>query len=386
MTSAFLTHGIHDARWVSHDTNAKPARKAWVCSRRQCAWTGLQVSLRRHHAFAIINQDIPYRRSARRAHSKITALAGETSSFSDRDRVANNARDHAHDANAGSGAKLAANRDGRSSRKLSLAGILFLIITYIWATILFIPMMIAHPFVLLFDRHARRFHDFIAMAWMRLSVWTVLVSPRIINGHNIPEKGKPVVYVANHLSYLDIFVFAFLYRRIKYVSKAEIFNIPIVGWAMRMAGNIALARTTRRSQMRAYRQMLDILKCNLSLVVFPEGTRSPSGRMRRFKEGAFRAAKQQNVAVVPITILGTRETMPPTAWVPLHYPKVPISIVVHPPIDSSTRTLRQVCDHAFDAIQSALPAHVQSSPEMIAKDTLDSAKNEIAGNESGSAP
>lgn len=375
MTPAFITHAIYDTRLVSHRSKflGKPP---WIASQKS-AWTGLQVTKGRCR---------PYRNSNTFQHfpprTLTIALTGDTTSYSDHDRIVNNARDYAQGSSSTS--SLVSNQ--RSTRKLSLAGIIFLIITYIWATILFIPMLIAHPFVLLFDRHARGFHDFIAMAWMRLSLWTVRVTPRVINAHNIPEKGKPVVYVANHLSYLDIFVFAFLYRRIKYVSKAEIFSIPVVGWAMRMAGNIALARATRRSQMRAYRQMLDILKCNLSLVVFPEGTRSPSGRMRRFKEGAFRAAKQQKVSVVPITILGTRETMPPTAWVPLCYPKFPISIVIHPPIDSSTQTLRQLCDSSFDAIQSALPAHMQSSPEMITKDTLDSAKDEHAGKTRGSAP
>lgn len=374
MTAAFVTHAYFDP----HSLSRRPKLSEKPCiSLRKSAWTGLQFS-RRCRPYRNTNSN---QHSAPRTLTLITALTGDTS-YSDHDRIANNARDYAQGA---SSLPTPASKQ-RSSRKLSLAGIIFLVISYIWATILFVPMIVAHPFVLLFDRHARGFHDFIAMSWMRLSLWTVRVTPRVINAHNIPEKGKPVVYVANHLSYLDIFVFAFLQRRIKYVSKAEIFSIPIVGWAMRLAGNIALARTTRRSQMRAYRQMLDILKCNLSLVVFPEGTRSPSGRMRRFKEGAFRAAKQQNVSVVPITILGTRETMPPTAWVPLCYPKFPISIVVHPPLESSTKTLRQLCDSSFDVIQSALPAHMQSSPEVVAKDTLDSAKDENSGKSSSSAP
>lgn len=239
--------------------------------------------------------------------------------------------------------------------KLSVAGILFLLVTYVWAIVLFVPMVIAHPFVLLFDGESRRFHDFIAMSWMRMSLWTVRVRLNVINAHNIPIEGQPVVYVANHLSYLDIFVFSFLHRRIKYVSKAEIFRIPIVGWAMRLAGNIALIRNTRRSQMQTYRQMLNVLKSGSSLVIFPEGTRSSDGRLRRFKDGAFRAAKQLKVPVVPITIIGTREVMPPSAWVPLSYPNHPISIVIHSSIDSLSRSIRQLADVAFDEIQSALP-------------------------------
>lgn len=254
------------------------------------------------------------------------------------------------------------NAPNRWNRKLSFAGIVFLVVAYAWAIVLFIPMIIAHPFVLLFDRQSRRFHDFIAMTWMRMSLWTVRVKLNIINVHNIPDEEQPVVYVANHLSYLDIFVFSILHRRIKYVSKAEIFRIPIVGWAMRLAGNIALIRQTRRSQMQTYRQMLNVLKSGSSLVVFPEGTRSPDGRLRRFKEGAFRAARQLQVPVVPITILGTRDIMPPSAWVPLSYPDVPISIVIHPSIESFSRSIRHLADASFHSIRSALPKNLQDDP------------------------
>lgn len=221
-------------------------------------------------------------------------------------------------------------------------------------------MLIAHPLVLIFDKASRRFHDVIAMAWMRCSLWTVRVRPQVINAEKIPPPGTPVVYVANHSSYLDIFVFAYLFRRIKYVSKAEIFKIPIVGWAMQMAGNIALVRASARGQMQAYRQMVSVIRNGLSLVVFPEGTRSANGIMRRFKPGAFRAAKQNHVDVIPITILGTREVMPSTAYVPLRYPQFPISIVIHDPIDSKDLSINQLSEKAFKAIDSALPENLRS--------------------------
>lgn len=229
-------------------------------------------------------------------------------------------------------------------------------------------MLIAHPLILLFDRASRRFHDVIAMLWMRLSLATVAVTPRVINEHNIPPRGTPVVYVANHVSYLDIFVFAYLRRRLKYVSKAEIFRIPIVGWAMRMTGNIALVRAARKGQMQAYRSMVSTLRNGISLVVFPEGTRSTTGRLQRFKPGAFRAAKQQNVDVVPVTILGTRECMPPTAFVPLCYPQKPITLVVHPALPTSQLSLQLLAQRAYTSIQSALPIE---SREPLSSTTAD---------------
>lgn len=252
-------------------------------------------------------------------------------------------------------------RENDQARKVSVVGLIFLMITYLWSIILFIPMAIAHPFVLWRDRATRRFHDFIAMAWMRCSLGTVRVSPSIINAHNLPPKDVACVFVANHTSYLDIYSFAYLNRRIKYVSKAEIFKIPIVGWAMQMAGNIALHRMNRRGQMEAYRKMVAVVKNGLSLVVFPEGTRSASGRLRHFKTGAFRAAKQQDAPVIPVTILGTREVMPSHAWVPLRYPSKPITLVIHQALDSKKYTIEELRDQAYRAIDSGLPPDVQSN-------------------------
>lgn len=251
----------------------------------------------------------------------------------------------------------------KSTRKVALVGLIFLAITYVWSIILIIPMLIAHPLVLLFDRMSRRFHDHVSMTWMRCSLWTVRVRPHVINPQRIPPSGVPVVYVANHTSYLDIFLFAYLFRRVKYVSKMEIFKIPVIGWAMRMAGNIALMRSSARGQMEAYRKMITTLRNGASLVVFPEGTRSASGVMRRFKPGAFRAAKQNESLVVPVTILGTRDIMPSSALVPLRYPTSPIRLIIHEPIDSRTLSIDQLCDAAFRAVNSALPTHMRSTVE-----------------------
>lgn len=253
------------------------------------------------------------------------------------------------------------NVKAEKKQRMSVQGLIFLFVTYVWSIILFVPMLIAHPFVLWRDRARRRFHDFIAMAWMRWSLATVRVRPHVMNEQNVPAPGVAVVYVANHTSYLDIYTFAYLFRRIKYVSKAEIFSIPIVGWAMRMAGNVALRRMNRRGQIEAYRKMVDVIKNGLSLVVFPEGTRSATGKMRRFQAGAFRAAKQNDAMVIPVTILGTKECMPSHAWVPLRYPHEPIKLVIHPALDSRKYSINELRDLSYEAINSALPPDAQSS-------------------------
>lgn len=255
------------------------------------------------------------------------------------------------------------NRDKKSSRqKTSASGYLFLTITMMWSALLIIPMLIAHPMVLWLDRTTRKFQDVIAMIWMKLTMMSNGMVPKVINAENLPPHGEPVVYVANHSSYLDIYAFAFLNRRIKYLSKAEIFKIPIIGWAMRMAGYIGVKRMNKRGQMEAYRKMVTFIRSGLSLVIFPEGTRSETGKLRKFQGGAFRAAKSKGVRIVPITILGTRDIMPSYAFVPLRYPTSPIKMIVHPPIDSTTQSVTELQDSSFKAIDSALPPEMQTRP------------------------
>jgi len=112
---------------------------------------------------------------------------------------------------------------------------------------------------------------------------------------------------------------------------------------------------SRRCQIECFRSMVSVVRNGMSLILFPEGTRSKTGRLNRFQGGAFKAAKQQNAPVVPITILGAREVMPAHALVPLHYPETPISLVIHPPIDTSNRSVTEIQELAYEAIESALP-------------------------------
>jgi 1-acyl-sn-glycerol-3-phosphate acyltransferase len=255
----------------------------------------------------------------------------------------------------------AADDQNVKQRRFSAIGIAFFIITYLLGVIGFLCVLAAHPFVLLLDRSRRRFHQIIGLSWLRFSLASVRIMPELINSHNLPPRDKTVVFVANHVSYMDIYVLPYLNRMLKVVAKAEIFSMPIVGWAMQMAGNIGVKRSDRRGQLEAFHEMVAVLQRDISLVVYPEGTRSRSGRLSRFKLGAFRAAKTANVSIVPVTITGTREMMPSHAFVPLCYPKKPIQLTVHPAIDSFGRSVEELRDLAFSAINSTLEPAMQST-------------------------
>ncbi|XP_057828882.2 1-acyl-sn-glycerol-3-phosphate acyltransferase BAT2, chloroplastic isoform X1 [Cryptomeria japonica] len=190
-----------------------------------------------------------------------------------------------------------------------LRAIVFYIVNCIVAIPLFVVMLAAHPFVLLFDKYRRKIHHLINKAWASLSL-LLLYKVDIEGLQNLPPPDAPAVYVSNHQSYLDVYVLLLLGRSFKFISKTSIFLIPIIGWAMFMTGHIPLRRMDNKSQMECLKRCLNVLKHGASVHFFPEGTRPKDGKLSTFKKGAFSMAAKARVPVVPITLIGTGEIMP----------------------------------------------------------------------------
>jgi 1-acyl-sn-glycerol-3-phosphate acyltransferase len=129
------------------------------------------------------------------------------------------------------------------------------------------------------------------------------------DGVRIADPRHPYVAVSNHESYADIFLLCFLPWEMKWLAKKTIFNIPVMGWIMRMAGDVPLVRGSRESAVGALALCRDRLAKRVSVMVFPEGTRSPTGDLLPFKNGAFALAVESQVPVLPIAIAGTRGAM-----------------------------------------------------------------------------
>jgi 1-acyl-sn-glycerol-3-phosphate acyltransferase len=123
-------------------------------------------------------------------------------------------------------------------------------------------------------------------------------------------RGGPFVVIANHQSQVDILVTFFLPLHFKWLSKRSVFHIPFLGWMMRMCRYVPVVRGDRRSAERSLEQCAEWIRRGVSVVFFPEGTRSPDGRLRSFKSGAFWVAAQTGAPVLPVAILGTRECLP----------------------------------------------------------------------------
>ncbi|WP_242393968.1 lysophospholipid acyltransferase family protein [Anaeromyxobacter oryzisoli] len=124
-----------------------------------------------------------------------------------------------------------------------------------------------------------------------------------------PGKG-PYVVVANHQSMLDILLLSHIPKEMKWVAKEELFRTPWVGWMLRMTGDIAVRRGDPESGGEALAKAKAYLSRGMSVMMFPEGTRSTKGTMLPFKSGAFRLAIDAGVPVLPIAVSGTAHGLP----------------------------------------------------------------------------
>ncbi len=136
-----------------------------------------------------------------------------------------------------------------------------------------------------FDRRRRALHQFTCF-WASLYTWFNPAWPVTIEGRERIRKGATYVMVANHQSLLDILVLFRLFVHFKWVSKAEIFRVPCIGWNMSLNRYIKLRRGDRSSIAEMMRHSGEALDQGSSIMIFPEGTRSVDGRLKKFKAGA----------------------------------------------------------------------------------------------------
>lgn len=155
----------------------------------------------------------------------------------------------------------------------------------------------------------------------------------------IDDPRRPYVAVSNHESIADIFLISHLPWEMKWLSKAAVFRLPIMGWMMRMAGDIAVHRGDRNSRARAMEEIHDRLSKGVSVMILPEGTRSPDGRLQRFRNGAFKVAIERQLPVLPIALAGTRDAMVKHSGV---FNRARAIVCVLEPVDTTGMTVDDV--------------------------------------------
>jgi 1-acyl-sn-glycerol-3-phosphate acyltransferase len=175
----------------------------------------------------------------------------------------------------------------------------------------------------------------IARFWGRsiLVVSGVKVS---VEGLSNIDRSAPYIYMANHQSNFDIPVLlGHLAVQFRWLAKMELFKIPIFGRAMRTAGYISIDRNNRQSAFASLQLAANRIKSGVSVVIFPEGTRSLDGKIRPFKKGGFVLAVDAGVPIVPVVITGTRAIMPKGRF---RVCPGRVRMVIHKPIDTSIYT------------------------------------------------
>lgn len=175
--------------------------------------------------------------------------------------------------------------------------ILFLIALLVWVT------------TVLFDKKLVALH-MLTSFWGSLYLWSMPAWRVSGKGREKIRKDQTYVIVSNHQSQLDILLAFTLFFPFKWVSKAEIFKVPFVGWNMSLNRYIKLKRGRHGSIKQMIKDCEKTLRQGSSVYLFPEGTRSDSGEMRNFKPGAFALAKKLKLPILPIVINGSKDALP----------------------------------------------------------------------------
>jgi 1-acyl-sn-glycerol-3-phosphate acyltransferase len=141
-----------------------------------------------------------------------------------------------------------------------------------------------------------------------------LWSLRVVGREKLPWRG-PAVIVANHASLIDILTLFALYRPFKWVSKASVFRVPLIGWNMKLNDYVGLVRGNRRSILKMMDECRAHLRRGTPVLLFPEGTRTKTGELQDFKDGAFRLATDMKCPIIPVAVHGTADSLPKHGFV-----------------------------------------------------------------------
>ncbi len=154
-----------------------------------------------------------------------------------------------------------------------------------------------------------------------------------VQGLDRIDPRRSYILAANHQRNFDIFAFlGFLPIQFRWIAKAELFRLPFIGWTMSRTGYISLERESPKKAYRSMLQAAEKVKNGVSVLIFPEGTRSRDGNLQPFKKGLFLIALKSQAPILPVTIRGTREIMPKGEW-RLHPGKV--RILIDPPLETA---------------------------------------------------
>lgn len=200
--------------------------------------------------------------------------------------------------------------------------------------------------------------NFFSHLWGSLYFWTNPFWSLEIRGREHLPNNRPVVFISNHLSTIDVLVASRLFTHFKWVSKIENFTIPFIGWTMYLNKYVAI----KRGGLSSIKSMMKQSKAHLSngspIFIFPEGSRAQDGILKSFKTGAFKIAQEANVDIIPIVLTGTDKAVPKNS---LHFKgHQHIKVEVLAPIyatDHVELSLKELTELAHQKIKNAQNEH-----------------------------
>ena len=195
----------------------------------------------------------------------------------------------------------------------------------------------------------------IQVLWSRSVLWFLLVPIKVTGREHVNPK-QSYVFVANHQSFLDVFaVYGWLPNNFKWLMKKEIRKVPFVGTACKVAGHIFVDRSNPRAALQSMEHIKGELVDGISTVIFPEGTRTKTGEMGRFKQGAFKIAMDLNLPVVPLSLKGFHHAMPARQL--FVNPKASTALHIGEPIDlSQFADINEAMTYVREKVEEGLQA------------------------------
>ena len=191
-----------------------------------------------------------------------------------------------------------------------------------------------------FDAHGRWQHG-CARVWSRLILKTSRIHLSVEGIENVGPD-RPVIFCSNHPSAMDIpILFVSLPEQFRFLAKRSLFHVPFLGWHLRRSGHIPVERGRPREALKGFEQAAKRIQEGRPVVVFPEGSRSRTGKTLPFKNGTFYLAVLSGVPVVPITLVGSREVLEPDSY---HIRPGRVRVIIHKAIPTAGLTIHDVGD------------------------------------------
>jgi 1-acyl-sn-glycerol-3-phosphate acyltransferase len=207
---------------------------------------------------------------------------------------------------------------------------------------------------LLFPKFYRKLNHY--RGWAKRLLWVAGINIRV-SGLEHLANDRTYVFVANHSSYFDIpAVFVAIPKLLRIMYKKELERIPFFGWYLKKSDFIAIVREESSTARKSLVEALNLIKEDVSVLLFPEGTRSKDGKLGEFKRGAFLLASKSGKAIVPVAIVGAHRLLPKGK---IFFRSGEIYVKIGKPIELNEEQDKMLLSRRIEEIKSWLEKEIQ---------------------------